>query len=249
MTEAITRLDLVREQIRVAAGSPLSRTQEEINFVGHAIECRINAENHKTFRPTPGTITGYHPPGGLGVRVDSGLYDGYRVPPYYDSLIAKLVVHGRNRNDCLMRLRRCLEEFVIGGVDTTIPLHMALVNGRQPFIGRDLRPYARTGIQPSCPLCPWPQAHGRKPGKSTGWIPSSEACCCRSMVFMCQAAKAPYSPEPVPYHWDRLSEQVITRAELSTTVAASTAGSIRKSSVLLCGTAPPWSGAQCRMLD
>jgi acetyl-CoA carboxylase biotin carboxylase subunit len=128
VTEAITRLDLVREQIRVAAGSPLSRTQEEINFVGHAIECRINAENHKTFRPTPGTITGYHPPGGLGVRVDSGLYDGYRVPPYYDSLIAKLVVHGRNRNDCLMRLRRCLEEFVIGGVDTTIPLHMALVN-------------------------------------------------------------------------------------------------------------------------
>jgi acetyl-CoA carboxylase biotin carboxylase subunit len=128
VTEAITRLDLVREQIRVASGAPLSRTQEEITFSGHAIECRINAENHKTFRPTPGDITGYHPPGGLGVRVDSGLYDGYRVPPYYDSLIAKLVVHGRNRNDCLMRLRRCLEEFVIGGVDTTIPLHMALVN-------------------------------------------------------------------------------------------------------------------------
>lgn len=128
VTEAITRLDLVREQIRVASGAPLSRTQDEITFAGHAIECRINAENHKTFRPTPGTITGYHPPGGLGVRVDSGLYDGYRVPPYYDSLIAKLVVHGRNRNDCLMRLRRCLEEFVIGGVDTTIPLHMALVN-------------------------------------------------------------------------------------------------------------------------
>jgi len=128
ITEAITRLDLVREQIRVASGAPLSRTQEEITFTGHAIECRINAENHKTFRPTPGTVTGYHPPGGLGVRVDSGLYDGYRVPPYYDSLIAKLVVHGRNRNDCLMRLRRCLEEFVIGGIDTTIPLHQALVS-------------------------------------------------------------------------------------------------------------------------
>lgn len=136
VTEAITRLDLVREQIRIASGAPLTRTQEEIQFSGHAIECRINAENAKTFRPTPGTIDGYHPPGGLGVRVDSGLYDGYRVPPYYDSLIAKLVVHGRNRNDCLMRLRRCLEEFVIGGIDTTIPLHMALVNDPQ-FIDGD----------------------------------------------------------------------------------------------------------------
>ncbi|WP_417519995.1 acetyl-CoA carboxylase biotin carboxylase subunit [Minwuia sp.] len=136
VTEAITRLDLVREQIRVASGAPLSLEQSEVTFSGHAVECRINAENHKTFRPTPGTVTDYHPPGGLGVRVDSGLYQGYRVPPYYDSLIAKLVVHGRTRNECLMRLRRCLEEFAIGGIDTTIPLHMALVDDPE-FIDGD----------------------------------------------------------------------------------------------------------------
>jgi len=128
VTEQITRLDLVREQIRVASGAPLSLKQDQVNFMGHAIECRVNAEHHKTFRPTPGTVVGYHPPGGLGVRVDSGLYEGYRVPPYYDSLISKLIVVGRTRNECLMRLRRCLEEYVIGGIETTIPLHMALVD-------------------------------------------------------------------------------------------------------------------------
>ncbi|MEC9346823.1 MAG: acetyl-CoA carboxylase biotin carboxylase subunit [Pseudomonadota bacterium] len=128
VTEAITGIDLVREQIRVASGAPLSFTQSEVEFAGHAIECRINAENPKTFGPTPGVVHSYHPPGGLGVRVDSGMYDGYRVPPNYDSLIAKLIVHGRTRNECLMRLRRCLDEYVIGGIQTTIPLHRVLID-------------------------------------------------------------------------------------------------------------------------
>jgi acetyl-CoA carboxylase biotin carboxylase subunit len=127
VTEAITGLDLVIEQIRIAAGSPLTLRQEEVTFSGHAIECRINAENPKTFMPSPGTITYWHPPGGLGVRVDSGAYQGYRIPPYYDSLIGKLIVHGKNRNECLMRLKRCLSEFVIDGIETTIPLFADLV--------------------------------------------------------------------------------------------------------------------------
>jgi acetyl-CoA carboxylase biotin carboxylase subunit len=127
VTEAITGLDLVREQIRVAAGLPLSVTQDEVKFEGHAIECRINAEDSKTFAPSPGRVTDFHQPGGLHVRVDSALYDGYRIPPYYDSLIAKLIVYGANRDECLMRLRRALEEFVIHGPKTTIPLHQALI--------------------------------------------------------------------------------------------------------------------------
>ncbi len=127
VTELITGIDVVREQIRVAAGSPLSFSQSEVEFQGHAIECRINAESSVDFRPSPGRIEGYHAPGGLGVRVDSGLYSGYSIPPYYDSLIAKLIVHGANRNECMMRLRRALEEFVIQGVETTIPLHRQLV--------------------------------------------------------------------------------------------------------------------------
>jgi acetyl-CoA carboxylase biotin carboxylase subunit len=128
ISEMITGIDLVREQIRVAAGLPLSYKQEEIVFTGHAIECRINAENPETFMPSPGTIKGFHAPGGLGVRVDSALYDGYKIPPYYDSMIAKLVVHGASRNECLLRLRRSLEEFVIGGVDTTLPLHRRIIS-------------------------------------------------------------------------------------------------------------------------
>jgi acetyl-CoA carboxylase biotin carboxylase subunit len=136
VTEMITGIDLVREQIRVATGAPLSFRQEDIGFTGHAIECRINAENPDTFAPSPGRITDYHAPGGLGVRVDSALYSGYRVPQYYDSLIAKLIVHGTSRNECLMRLRRALEEFVIGGVDTSIPLHRRLV-GAADFINGD----------------------------------------------------------------------------------------------------------------
>ncbi|MDZ4736819.1 MAG: acetyl-CoA carboxylase biotin carboxylase subunit [Rhodospirillaceae bacterium] len=127
VTEMITGIDLVREQIRIAAGAPLPIRQEDIKFNGHSIECRINAEDPDTFRPSPGRISDYHAPGGLGVRVDSALYTGYSVPPHYDSLIAKLIVHGATRNECLMRLRRALEEFVIGGVSTTIPLHQRLI--------------------------------------------------------------------------------------------------------------------------
>jgi len=127
VTEAVTGYDLVLEQIRVASGAPLSFKQEDIVLSGHAIECRINAENPKTFRPSPGQITYWHPPGGLGVRVDSGAYQGYRIPPYYDSLIGKLIVHGKTRNDCMMRLRRALSEFVIDGIETTIPLFQDLV--------------------------------------------------------------------------------------------------------------------------
>ena len=127
VTEAITGLDLVREQIRVADGKPLSVTQDEIEFKGHAIECRINAEDPWTFAPSPGLVDSYHAAGGMHVRVDSGLYAGYRIPPYYDSMIAKLIVYGRTREGCIMRLRRALEEMVIGGVKTSIPLHQALL--------------------------------------------------------------------------------------------------------------------------
>ncbi|WP_264665355.1 acetyl-CoA carboxylase biotin carboxylase subunit [Azospirillum fermentarium] len=127
ISEMITGIDLVREQIRVATGAPLGYGQADIRFEGHAIECRINAEHPETFLPSPGRIDGYHAPGGLGVRIDSALYDGYRIPPHYDSLIAKLVVHGSTRNECLMRLRRTLEEYVIGGIDTTLPLHQRII--------------------------------------------------------------------------------------------------------------------------
>jgi acetyl-CoA carboxylase, biotin carboxylase subunit len=127
VTEMVTGIDLVREQIRIAAGLPLSFTQDDVAIKGHAIECRINAEDPKTFAPSAGTVTDYHAPGGLHVRVDSALYDGYRIPPYYDSLISKLIVYGANRNDCLMRLRRALEEYVIHGPKTTIPLHQDLI--------------------------------------------------------------------------------------------------------------------------
>ena len=127
VTEAITGVDLVAEQIRVAAGSPLSMKQEDISFFGHAIECRVNAEHHATFRPSPGRIAYYHPPGGVGVRVDSAVYQGYSIPPNYDSLIGKLIVHGRNRTEALMRLRRSLDEFIVDGVDTTLPLFRTLV--------------------------------------------------------------------------------------------------------------------------
>jgi len=127
ITEAITGIDLVREQIRIAAGLPLTLKQEEIRYEGHAIECRINAEDPETFVPSPGVISGYHAPGGLGVRVDSGIYGGYRIPAHYDSLIAKLIVHGATREDCLMRLRRALQEYVVDGINTSIPLHQRLV--------------------------------------------------------------------------------------------------------------------------
>ena len=127
VTEAITGIDLVREQIRIAAGLPLSFTQADVTFEGHAIECRINAENARTFTPSPGIITGFHAPGGLGVRLDSALYDGYSIPPYYDSLIGKLIVHGRDRDECIARTQRCLNEMVVSGVETTIPLFQDLL--------------------------------------------------------------------------------------------------------------------------
>ncbi|MBB3951109.1 acetyl-CoA carboxylase biotin carboxylase subunit [Aureimonas jatrophae] len=128
VTEAITGLDLVHEQIRVAAGLGLSVTQSDVQFSGHAIECRINAEDPRTFAPSPGQISYYHAPGGLGVRVDSGVYQGYTIPPFYDSLIGKLIVHGRSRNECLMRLRRALDEIIVDGVKTTLPLFQDLVD-------------------------------------------------------------------------------------------------------------------------
>jgi acetyl-CoA carboxylase, biotin carboxylase subunit len=127
VTEMITGIDLVREQIRVAEGKPLSVTQDEIEFTGHAIECRLNAEDPKTFAPSPGLVTQFHAPGGMHVRFDSGLYAGYRIPPYYDSMIGKLIVYGKTREAAMMRLRRALEETVIDGVKTTIPLHQALL--------------------------------------------------------------------------------------------------------------------------
>ncbi|MFO1035013.1 MAG: acetyl-CoA carboxylase biotin carboxylase subunit [Hyphomicrobiales bacterium] len=127
VTEAITGLDLVQEQIRVASGAALSMTQDDIQFAGHAIECRINAENPSTFAPSPGRVDAVHFPGGLNVRVDSALYSGYRIPPYYDSLIGKLIVFGKTRTECMMRLKRSLSEFVVEGVETTIPLFQRLL--------------------------------------------------------------------------------------------------------------------------
>ncbi len=128
ITEMICGVDIVREMIRIAAGEPLSFTQDEIAINGHAIECRINAENPDTFAPSPGRITEFHAPGGPGVRVDSALYTGYTVPPYYDSLVAKLIVHAANRQDCLLRLRRALDELVVSGIETTIPLHQRVID-------------------------------------------------------------------------------------------------------------------------
>jgi acetyl-CoA carboxylase biotin carboxylase subunit len=136
VSEAITGIDLVREQIRVGAGLPLGFEQDEIKFLGHSIECRVNAENPETFMPCPGLVTDFHAPGGLGVRVDSAIYGGYRVPPHYDSLIAKLIVHGQTRNECLMRLRRALEEMVIQGIETSLPLHQKLI-AQPDFINGD----------------------------------------------------------------------------------------------------------------
>jgi len=127
VTEMITGVDLVREQIRVAAGETLSFTQDDIRITGHAIECRVNAENSVTFMPSPGVVKNFHAPGGPGVRIDSGLYSGYRIPSNYDSLIAKLIVHGADRAECIARLCRALEEFVVDGVDTTLPLHRRIL--------------------------------------------------------------------------------------------------------------------------
>ncbi len=135
VTEAITGIDLVREQIRIAAGLPLSFTQEDVKFNGVAIECRINAEDPETFAPSPGKIIDFHAPGGLGVRLDSAIYAGYKIPPYYDSLIGKLIVHGNNRTECLMRLKRALGEMVITGTKTTTPLFQKLIQNQDIING------------------------------------------------------------------------------------------------------------------
>ena len=136
ITEAISGIDLVREQIRIASGAQLGYTQDDIQFKGHAIECRINAEDPETFAPCPGKITEWHAPGGLGIRVDSEIYSGYSIPPYYDSMIAKLIVHAKTRNAGLMRLRRALEEFIIMGVKTTIPLHEEIISQNEFIDGQ-----------------------------------------------------------------------------------------------------------------
>ena len=135
VTEMITDIDLILEQIRVAAGGDLPCTQSDLKFHGHAIECRINAENPFNFRPSPGKILHYHPPGGMGVRVDSAAYQGYTIPPYYDSMVGKLIVHGKTRQECLMRLKRALDEFVVDGVETTLPLFRTLVRNQDIIDG------------------------------------------------------------------------------------------------------------------
>jgi acetyl-CoA carboxylase, biotin carboxylase subunit len=135
VTEMITDIDLVLEQIRTAAGGDLTVAQQDVKFHGHSIECRINAENPATFRPSPGKILSYHPPGGLGVRVDSAVYQGYTIPPYYDSLVGKLIVHGKSRNECVARLKRALDEFVVDGIETTLPLFRTLVRNQDIIDG------------------------------------------------------------------------------------------------------------------
>jgi acetyl-CoA carboxylase biotin carboxylase subunit len=135
VTEMISGIDLVREQIRVASGEGLSFKQADIRLHGHAIECRINAEDPETFAPSPGLVKNYVAPGGMHVRVDSGLYTGYKVPPYYDSMIGKLIVYGSNRDSCIRRLKRALEEFVVEGMKTTIPLHQRLVRDPEFLAG------------------------------------------------------------------------------------------------------------------
>jgi acetyl-CoA carboxylase biotin carboxylase subunit len=127
VTEMVSNIDLVREQIRIAAGEPLGYTQKDVKFYGHAIECRVNAEDPETFMPTPGRVQAFHTPGGLGVRVDSALYAGYVVPPYYDSLVAKLIVHAPTRPEAIARLRRALDEFAVLGIKTTLPLHQRII--------------------------------------------------------------------------------------------------------------------------
>ena len=135
ISEMVTGVDIVQEQIRVAAGLPLSFSQEDIIFSGHAIECRINAEDPVTFIPSPGKITDYHTPGGYGIRVDSHMYQGYSVPPYYDSMVAKLIAHGKTREECIKRIERALNEYVIGGIKTLLPLHQKLVKEQDVISG------------------------------------------------------------------------------------------------------------------
>ena len=136
VTEMITGQDLVKEQIKVASGNKIKFKQEDINFNGHSIECRINAEHPETFIPSPGKITQYHQPGGLGVRVDSAVYQGYIIPSHYDSMIAKLIVYGENRNECIQKMKRALEEYVIIGIDTNIQLHQKIIQSSEFLSGK-----------------------------------------------------------------------------------------------------------------
>ncbi len=156
VTEMITDIDLIFEQIRVAAGNELTLKQSDVEFRGHAIECRINAENPVSFRPSPGKILHYHPPGGLGVRIDSAIYEGYTIPPYYDSLVGKLIVHGKTRTECLMRLKRAIDEVVVDGIETTLPLFRALVREKDVIDGNYhihwLEQFLATGGMQSEPL-------------------------------------------------------------------------------------------------
>ena len=218
VTEAITGVDLVREQIRIAAGLPLSFTQDDIVPNGHAIECRINAENLPDFHPSPGRIRTYYAPGGLGVRMDSALYDGYAIPPYYDSLIGKLIVHGRTRELALARLRRALSELIVDGIDTTIPLFQALLDEPDIHAGRLQHPLAgalalareavnaipmkrrRPAESPRpCSCRPTPAASSRWPTRATthgsSWSIPSGAASCRSTASTSRAGwPAPCAP-------------------------------------------------------
>ena len=136
ITEMVTGIDLVQKQIQISAGEPLGISQDEVSLKGHSIECRINAEDPENFIPSPGKIADYHPPGGFGIRIDSGIYSGYEIPPHYDSLIAKLIVHGQDREQCLSRLQRALDEFVIGNIKTTIALHQKLLSTKNFIDGK-----------------------------------------------------------------------------------------------------------------
>ena len=128
VTEMVTGIDIVKEQIKISEGAKLSVSQNQINIKGHSIECRINAENPKTFIPSPGTIKYFHQPAGLGVRIESAIYQGYKIPPHYDSMIAKLITYGKDRNECISKMQRALEEYIIVGVDNTIQLHQDIIN-------------------------------------------------------------------------------------------------------------------------
>jgi acetyl-CoA carboxylase, biotin carboxylase subunit len=150
VTEMVTLADIVRNQVRIAEGEPLGYTQDDLLIVGHAIECRINAENPETFAPSPGTITAFNLPGGPGVRVDTFVYSGYQVSPFYDSLIAKVIVHARTRDLAIARMKRALEAMVIEGIKTTIPLHLKIMDDprfRKGDFGTDFMEYflARNG--------------------------------------------------------------------------------------------------------
>ncbi|MBF0137353.1 MAG: acetyl-CoA carboxylase biotin carboxylase subunit [Magnetococcus sp. DMHC-1] len=151
ITEMISGIDLVKQQIRIAHGEPLPICQEEVRLRGHAIECRINAEDPDTFLPSPGLITEYHPPGGGGIRIDSGAYAGYRIPPHYDSMIGKLIAYGENRDEAIARMRRALDEYVIGGVATTIPLHRRILQDSEFCRGKYTLHFLNRFLQPARP--------------------------------------------------------------------------------------------------